>query len=131
MGIRWGRLLVGTAVAEVVSVGLLILLVALMGPRDQAEAEEFAVALGFWVGPIAGALTAMTMAGWVARPLGAAHVLHGLLLGVLLAIVDVVVLVATRVPFNWMFVISNAGKVVAGSLGGLVASRLPSPAVSR
>ena len=98
-----------------------------MGPRDPDEALDFANNLGMWVGPLGGATMAIIMARWVARPLPTGQVMHGVLLGVLLAVIDVVLLVAGGEPFAWRFVASNVGKIVAGALGGLIAARQASP----
>ena len=120
MRVRWVRLLLGTAIAEAVPVATLILMVAAMGPRDPEEAEMFANALGRWIGPLVGAVMAFAAGRWVARPLQSAHTLHGFLLGVLLAILDILILAATGAAFAWVFVVSNLGKIGAGTLGGLV-----------
>ncbi len=120
MGIRWGRLLVGTVIAEIVPIATLIMMVAAMGPRDPEEADTFARALGRWVGPLVGAAMAFVMARWVARPLPAGHTVHGWLLGLFLALVDVVLLMAAGEPFAWIFVASNIAKLAAATFGGMV-----------
>jgi hypothetical protein len=125
MPISWGRLLAGTAVAEIVPLATLIVLVGVMGPANPAEAQEFATMLGRWVGPLGGAAMAIAMTLWVARPLSHGQVLHGALLGTLLAVIDVAILVASGQPFDPIFVRSNVGKVVAGLLGGVIAKRRP------
>lgn len=122
MGIRWGRLLVGTAIAEIVPIATLILMVAAMGPRDPEEADRFARALGRWIGPLVGAAMAFVMARWVSRPLHAGHTVHGWLLGLFLAAVDVVLLAAASEPFAWIFVASNLAKLTAATIGGMVAA---------
>lgn len=128
MRVRWGRLLLGTAIAELVPVATLILMVAAMGPRDPEEAEFFANELGQWIGPLVGAAMAFVMARWVTRPLQRGHALHGFLLGFLLAMLDVVILVATGAAFVWIFVASNLGKIVAGTIGGMVTAPRPAAA---
>ena len=121
MPIRWGRLLAGTAIAEIVPIATLIVLIGVMGPDNPAEAEEFTMMLGRWVGPLGGAAMAVVMTQWVAKPLASGHVLHGTLLGTLLALVDVAILMASGQPFDPLFVRSNVGKVAAGLAGGAIA----------
>jgi hypothetical protein len=123
MGVRWGRLLLGTAVAELVPVATLILMVAAMGPRDPEEAEVFTNALGRWIGPLVGAAMAFAAARWVTRPLHRGHAVHGFLLGFLLALLDILNLMTSGAAFAWIFVASNLGKIAAGTLGGMVTAR--------
>ncbi len=76
MTLRWLRLLPAAIVAEIIPIVILVALVAIFGPGDAAEAEDFAASLGPWVGPLGGALATFLLAIWVARPLAAGHVLH-------------------------------------------------------
>ncbi len=123
MPIRWGRLFAGTAIAEIVPIATLIVLIGVMGPDNPAEAQEFAMMLGRWVGPLGGATMAVVMTQWVAKPLSSGHVLHGTLLGTLLALVDVAILMASGQPFDPLFVRSNVGKIAAGVVGGIIAKQ--------
>ena len=121
MTIRWLRLVIAAVVAEIIPIVLLVALVAIFGPGDAAEAEAYAARLGRWVGPIGGGLATFLLAFWVVRPLAAGHVLHGFLLGVLVAVIDAGLLVGGSTVFEWLFVISGAGRIVAGTLGGYLA----------
>lgn len=106
---------------ESTAVLALVLIVALLGPTDPAEAQAYAERLGYWVGPIAG-FTLCVGGGWLAaRRLTEGHVSRGLLLGTMVATIDVAILVAGGAAFQLIFVISNSGKLIAGALGGLVA----------
>jgi hypothetical protein len=44
--------------------------------------------------------------------------------GVFLAVLDVVLLVVSQAPFQWLFVGSNLGKILAGYIGGVASSLL-------
>ncbi len=125
MRIRWLKLILTASVAEIAAVLLLICLVAVFGPNSEEAAQAYAVKLGWWVGPIAGALFSFIGAVWISRSVADGYVEHGALLGVLLTLVDVFLLVSMRTPFQWLFVISNVGKILAGILGG-IAGRLTS-----
>jgi hypothetical protein len=46
-----------------------------------------------------------------------------LLFGCLAGSVDVGILARTNTPFEWLFAISNLGRVLAGALGGFLAAR--------
>ena len=122
MKIRWIRLIAGAIAAEVLAILTLILLVAIFGPRDQAQAEAYAQKLGVWVGPLAGILLSFLGALWVSRGLTSGHLLHGFLFGLIYALVDVALLVAAQAPFMWLFVASDGGKVLTGLAGGLLAA---------
>lgn len=120
MKLRWGRVVTGAIIAELVPIVLLVALVALFGPPDQAEAQAYAACLGHWIGPIAGAVMCFTAAWWLTRRSQSFGLQHGLALGVLSALIDVSLLVASDAPFEWLFAVSNVGRVLAGTLGGVV-----------
>ena len=123
MSIRWLRILIAAVVAEVAAIVFLVVLVMIFGPSDAAEAQAFAERLGAWAGPLGGALATFLLALWVARPLETGQVLHGGLLGLLVALLDAGLLVAGSTPFQWLFVASGLGRIVAGMLGGYLAGR--------
>ena len=129
MKIRWIRLIAGAIAAEVLAILILVALVAIFGPRNQAGAEAYAEKLGQWVGPLAGIVLSFLGALWVSRGLTDGHFLHGFLFGLIYALVDVALLVAMQAPFMWLFVASDGGKLLAGIVGGLVAARRLRPGV--
>jgi hypothetical protein len=123
MQVRIGRTLLLAIAVEVLTVLVLVLLVAVLGPSDADAAREFAARLGRWVGPTAGFLLCL-LGGWAAaRIAGSRHVLHGLALGGTVAVLDVSILVGSGEPFEALFVLSNVGRVIAGSIGGYLAGR--------
>ncbi|MBK8006480.1 MAG: hypothetical protein IPK12_22020 [Gemmatimonadetes bacterium] len=123
MRLRWGRLLAGAVVAELVPLLLLVALVALFGPSDEAQAQAYAARLGRWVGPIAGAVMCFVLVSWVARSDRPLALWYGVILGALTAAIDLGLLAASGVAFEWLFAVSNAGRVLAGALGGAVVTR--------
>jgi hypothetical protein len=102
---------------------ILIALVTTFGPSDPASAQAFAERLGRWVGPIGGALYSFLAAFCVARPLTSGRKTNCVAAGVFLAVLDVVLLVASHAPFQWLFVVSNLGKILAGYIGGVATFR--------
>ena len=123
MKIRWVKLILGAIAAEAGAIVALVCVVAVFGPKQINEAQRYAEKMGQWVGPIAGAIFSFIGALWIGSSLTRGHLLHGLLFGLFIAAVDVSLLVAMRAPFEWLFVISDIGKIAAGIIGGLVASR--------
>ena len=123
MRIRWIKLISGAIAAEVLAILILVLLVAIFGPRDQAQAQAYAEKLGVWVGPLAGIVLSFLGALWVSRGLTSGHLLHGTLFGFFYTLVDVALIVAAQAPFMWLFVASEGGKLLAGIAGGMVAAR--------
>lgn len=108
---------------EGIAVLVLVLIVALIGPAEPGAAQAYAERVGFWVGPIAGFFFCLG-GGWlVARPLPRGQVPRGALLGTMVAAIDVAILVASGATFQPLFVFSNLGRLVAGSIGGYVAVR--------
>jgi hypothetical protein len=94
LSIRWGRVIIGGIIVEVAVILILIALVATFGPSEPASAQAFAERLGRWVGPIGGALCSFLAAFYVARPLTSGNKTNGVAVGVFLAVLDVVLLVA-------------------------------------
>jgi hypothetical protein len=121
--IRWVRIIIGGIIAEVSVILILITLVATFGPSEPVSAQAFAERLGQWVGPIGGALCSFLAAFCVARPLTSGNKTNGVAVGFFLAVVDVVLLVASNAPFQWLFVGSNIGKILAGYIGGVASLR--------
>ena len=98
-------------------------LVTLFGPSGADAAQAWAERLGYWVGPISGFAHCLLGGLWVARGLHAAHVLNGLILGLVVAGIDVGILVASGAAFKSIFAVSNIGRVIAGTIGGWIARR--------
>ena len=118
-----GRMVLLAIAIEAVAVLILVLVVAVFGPADPGAAQEYAQRLGYWIGPLAG-FTLCVGGGWLAaRALAADHIRRGMLLGAMVAAIDVAILVASGSAFQPIFVVSNLGRVIAGSLGGWIASR--------
>ncbi len=128
MRIRVGRIVVIAILAEFLAVLTLVLIVALFGPADPAAAQVYLESLGVWVGPIAGFAFTLVGGWWVAKSLADSHLLNGFVLGLAVAIVDVSVLLFSEVGFLLIFAVSNIGRVIAGSIGGWIASRSSSHA---
>lgn len=124
MKIRWIKLIGGAIAAEVAAILVLVCLVAIFGPREASQAQVYAEKLGWWVGPIAGTILSFIGAFWVARQLASGQLVHGSLFGLLYSLIDVALIIAMQPPFEWVFVVSTAGKLIAGASGGLVAARI-------
>lgn len=76
------------------------------------------------MGPVAGFVYCV-VGGWlVAKVSSTRHVLHGTILGAAVAAIDSLLLIASGSSFEILFVISNAGRLMAGAVGGMLAGRL-------
>ena len=125
--VRWPKIIVAAILAEIVPIAALVVIIAVLAPASEGEAQQTAEWLGQYVGPIGGALAAFVFAIWVARSLMRNRVAAGALLGFLVALLDAALLILSWQQFRWLFVISGIGRVVAGALGGHVAAKLFSP----
>ncbi len=123
MKIRWIKIILGAIAAEAAAVVILICFVAIFGPSTTSEASAFAEKHGYWLGPVAGVVFSFLGALWVSRRLVAGQLLHGTLFGLVYAAFDVAILVAMRAAFDWIFVISDGGKLIAGIMGGFLAAK--------
>lgn len=108
---------------EVLAILALVLVVAVAGPPESAAAQAYAEEVGYWLGPIAG-FTFCVAGGWfVASRVPTHRVLNGFAVGAVAAAIDIAILVASGTEFQGILVISNIGRIVAGSIGGLLADR--------
>jgi hypothetical protein len=122
MGLNLGRALMAAIAIEVLSIGALLVLVALLGPNERVAAEAFANELGRWVGPIAGALFSLAGSWWVARTSAAHPLANGVTVGVMAVAGDVPLIGATGNPFRAIYVLSGGLRILAGAAGGWNAS---------
>ena len=114
------RITTAVLLAEAIPVLILIGVVFLLGPSSADGAAEFAGRLGDWIGPIGGACATLLLAYWAART--SKHPLRtGLLVGALVAALDISLLIAAGAPFRWLFAASAAGRIVAGGVAGYCA----------
>ena len=59
----------------------------------------------------------------VARGAAGVELATGTAVGIVAASVDVAILAASRAPFQPLFIVSNAGRILAGGIGGWLAAR--------
>jgi hypothetical protein len=118
-----GRIAIATIASELLAVLTLVVIVAVLGPSDATAAQAYAERLGFWVGPIAGFGFCLLGGWWVGRNLSAFHVRNGLFLGISVAVLDITILILSGADFHPIFAVSNIGRVLAGLIGGWLASR--------
>jgi putative Mn2+ efflux pump MntP len=78
---------------------------------------------GRWVGPTAGLLFCLLGGWWVARRLDSDRERNARAVGLSVAALDVGLLVYAGAPFAWFFVLSTAGRIAGGYLGGGLARR--------
>jgi hypothetical protein len=121
--------IIGLAVlVETIAIAILAVLVAIFGPRGSGDSESgamqaFAEHLGQFVGPIASAVLCFLGAWWLARRAKQREVLCGFLLGAASVAIDLALLFPLGGRFGWLIAASNAGRLVAGTLGGYIGRR--------
>jgi hypothetical protein len=127
---HWNWLRIGLAVfaAELVPILLLVLIVVIYGFARQVDSptpEEFAPMAGNWVGPIGGFLATLLAARWVGRRAAHAKFVHGIAVGVGTATLDLILaaLLSGGIADSPLLIFSNGGRILAGILGGILASR--------
>ena len=125
---KWLRIAAAIFLAELLPVLLLVAVVFVYGAFKQPESmspEKFAPLAGNWVGPIGGFVATFLLAWWCARRAPSRKFLHGLVVGIGTALLDLVLgaLLAGDGVFQPIFLVSNSGRVLAGILGGWLATR--------
>jgi len=129
--IRWGRVAVAVIAAEALPILALVVVVFVYGFTDfskQPDAltpEEFAPVAGTWVGPIGGFVATFLFGLWAARRAGERPIAHGTAVGVGTALLDfsLGMLLGGAGDIHPVFILSNGGRILAGVLGGWLASR--------
>jgi hypothetical protein len=125
----WPRILIGSILVTIVSIGLITLIVmnyAFMlgfearGAPDQAKIERFAETIGPLFGPIFRILLTLVGAAWVARRAVASPVANGVAFGVVVAGMALVFVLVIKRAINFATLRAFVLTVIAGLLGGLV-----------
>jgi hypothetical protein len=128
MKLCWRRIAIAVVVAEILGVVVLVLLVSIFGPSDFEAAKPFAERLGAWVGPISGFLFCLLGGFWVAKSASSYRVPNGTGVGVAAAFLDIALALALASGFSPLLIFSNTGRIIGGTIGGWLASRLNSAA---
>jgi len=111
------RIIILAIAVEAVAIAILVALVAIFG-RGRTDIQAYAEHLGQFVGPIASAILCFLGAWWLARRAPGREVLCGFLLGAACVAIDVASLYPLGGTFQWLIVVSCAGRLIAGTLGG-------------
>jgi hypothetical protein len=123
-GIRFGRITLATIAGELTPILLLVVVVLAYETRgiDAVARQAFAERVGIWLGPIAGAIATFGF-GFLAARGTDRPLLHGTIVGVAVALLDAAIIVASGAKFVPVFAASWAGKIIAGLVAGMLASR--------
>jgi hypothetical protein len=129
---RWGRIVLAIIAAETLPILLLLLVVVVYSairPAGSRSPEEFAPLAGNWVGPIGGFLATLLFAWWAARRAPRRQLVHGAAVGVGTSVLDfsLGILLGGGGAIATVFFLSNAGRIIAGVLGGWLAARSSPP----
>jgi hypothetical protein len=122
------RILVAILAANVLPILALVVVVfaySLFRNPDSPTPEEFAPMAGNWVGPSAGFLMALVCARWVARRANERPITQGFVVGLGAALLDVALglVLAGTDSLQPLCFISNAGRILAGLLGGWLGAK--------
>ncbi len=126
---RWLRVLAAIVVAELLPILLLVAIVVVYGlvsdqtQPDSMTPDEFAPIAGSWVGPIGGFLATMLLSWWAARVITERALSHGIAVGVGTAMLDLSLgLLMGGGAMLALLILSNSGRILAGFVGGVIAS---------
>src|SRR5437867_3495346 len=108
--LRWGRVLVGGFLAELLVFAIVFPVLYLFGQR------AFLASI-----LIASAVMPFIFAGWVGRGIESRFVLHGALVGLVAGLIYMGIAWGQQQPL--LYKIAHGLKIVGGAAGGVVASR--------
>ncbi len=123
MNVHWIRILIAAIASEVGAILVLVALIAIFGPSDPDQIQQYAETLGRWVGPISGACFCFLGGIWVARHARDSVIVNGVMVGIATASIDIMLLFVSGTPFQILFLISNCGRIAAACLGGYLVWR--------
>jgi putative membrane protein (TIGR04086 family) len=109
---RWGRIIVGAFIAEVL---LIIVAVPIFSIGGQTMLD--------WTAVIGSAVTSFVAAMWVCRRVESRFVLHGALTGFTAAVIYVALIVASGQTQPLIYWVAHGLKIVGGAAGGLLAAQ--------
>lgn len=122
MAIKVGRVVITAVVVEALAIISLVGIVALLGPSDPELAPAYAQKVGYWFGPVAGFGLCLAGGWFVARYLTHHQIRNGFALGATVAAIDIALILVMGASFQVIFVASNVGRLLAGTIGGWLAS---------
>ncbi|CAN5153057.1 hypothetical protein BH10PLA2_BH10PLA2_40100 [soil metagenome] len=122
------RVLVAILAANVLPILALVIVVLIysfLRSPDSATPEEFAPVAGNWVGPIGGFLMALVFARWVAKRASERPIAQGFAVGLGATLLDIAIglALAGTDSLQPLCFISNAGRILAGILGGWLGAK--------
>jgi hypothetical protein len=109
---RWGRIVAGGFLAEVV---LIVVAIPTLAFGNQNIVN--------WVAVIGSAVTSCGAAIWVARRLDSRFVVHGVLTGLTAAVIYIVLIVASGQTQPLIYWVAHGFKIVGGAAGGMFVAR--------
>lgn len=130
--IQWTRILKASVVASVLSIGLVIMVITIYAiglgfvtraAPDQARIGHFADRVGTWGMPVLAVLLAVGAAVWAVQKIETGPSMHGLLVGLVIAALNLIIALAFGSVFNVVLLAELALMVGAGWLGGALGSR--------
>jgi hypothetical protein len=124
--LNWVRIIAAVVCAESLPILALVAVVfvfSLVRKPDSLSPEQFAPVAGNWVGPIGGFLATLLFAFWAAKRNSQSPVAQGTAVGVGTALLDIVLalLLTGGAGIGVLLYVSNAGRILAGVLGGWLA----------
>jgi hypothetical protein len=126
--LAWLRVVAAVIAAEVLPILALVAVVfvySLIKQPDSLPPDKFAPLAGNWVGPIGGFLATAAFAYWAAKRASRSAMAHGIAVGIGTALLDfsIAYLLVGRDAVSGLLLASNSGRLIAGGLGGWLASR--------
>jgi putative membrane protein (TIGR04086 family) len=109
---RWGRIIVGGFLAELV---LIVVAIPSLAFGDQTILN--------WVAVIGSAVTSCGAAAWVTRRVDSRFILHGALTGLTAALIYILLIVASGQTQPLIYWVAHGFKIVGGAAGGMFAAR--------
>jgi len=120
--ISWGRTLLAAAVVEIGVVVVMLLLILLFSPRELGEGTAYIRDTAQWVNPLGSFLFCFIGGWWVAQKSTGSPLVSGMAVGAVNVVLDLSLAAALGSAFPALVFVSQGGRLIAATLGGLVVS---------
>tara|TARA_B100000686_G_scaffold165821_1_gene173414 strand:- start:2336 stop:2734 length:399 start_codon:yes stop_codon:yes gene_type:complete len=119
--IKYLQIVAAALTIEIINVLVLVILGSAFRPEEAGQSQALLQNFGHSLGPVVGVLLCFIGSYLFTRTMTHSKIPNGVLLGLLVAIIEMGILLGNDADFQIVFMVSNTGRVIAGALGAYLA----------